>query len=205
LKYGTLDHIEKKIYSTLSKNGKLRYNELKNIIVDKTKACSERPFRERLNLLVENKMINRVEISRQNVHYTVDFSVSGPSNADIERMSELILYIEDRFNDLKSKVFKSSNVEKTASEIVSFAKFLGNVELQLLILENTTKHPKINKFLKKVQSLKVKTLKLPNQSPKSKMLNGFLHFILTMETFATEDVDLPKLFSKNLKKFTEIL
>ena len=204
MKYGTLDHIEKKISSTLSKNGKLRYNELKNIIVDKTKTCSERPFRERLNRMIENKVVNRVEFSRQNVHYMLDFSVSGFNAAEIESMSKTVSYLEDAFNDLKSKVSKSSDAEKIASELVTFAKLLGNVELQLLVLENATSHPKINELLTNVRSLKAKTMKLPNQSPKSEMLIGFLHFILLMETFATEDVDFSKLLSKNSKIFTEI-
>ena len=67
-----LNHVEKIIYNVIKGYGKIRWGKLKKIIVDEKKIISERPFREALNRMVENKIIFRHKIEKQNVEYYVD-------------------------------------------------------------------------------------------------------------------------------------
>jgi len=70
-----LNHVEKVIYNEIKRHRKIRWGQLKKIIVNERKIISERPFRETLNNMVENKIVLRDEIDKQNVEYYVDVDI----------------------------------------------------------------------------------------------------------------------------------
>lgn len=67
--------IRKAIIKTLKENRRLRWGELKEIVVNELDAGSERIFRETLNSLVESKDVFKKEISKQHTEYYISLDV----------------------------------------------------------------------------------------------------------------------------------
>ena len=67
-----MNRIEKIIYSEIRKNIRIRWSDLKRIIVEEKELISERPFREMLNGLVSNKIVYKDEITKGHTEYYID-------------------------------------------------------------------------------------------------------------------------------------
>lgn len=119
-----MDRPEKEIFAVINEKGKIRYNELKRIIVEEKKIVSERPFREALNRLVGNRAVFRIQLDKQNVIYTADPKLYRIEK-NMEAYHEAILSGYERDLDkLKEKINKLSDVEK-ADLLISFTKSIS--------------------------------------------------------------------------------
>lgn len=100
---------EKAIYKVLEKYYTLRYNKLKNIVVNERKEMSERPFRETLARMVEEGTVIRTETEKQNVSYSVDFESHKSEQAGIEYFDTMFSEYEkllDKFSDKREQLSK---------------------------------------------------------------------------------------------------
>ena len=74
-----LNKIEKEIHKVIHEKGRIRWTQLKKIICDDKKICSERIFREKLNGMVERNLVFKLELGKTNVVYSTESSLMKSS------------------------------------------------------------------------------------------------------------------------------
>ena len=131
-----LNHVEKTIYNEIKKHGKIRWGQLRKIIVDERKIVSERPFRETLNNMVENKIVLRDEIDKQNVEYYVDVDI-----VELEEKSHE--FFETILPEIKKLIL---HIKKNRSKIDSVT-LAGYVATLWLVISNFEYKGEVLSFL----------------------------------------------------------
>ena len=137
-----MDRIEKAIYNEIRNNLRIRWLELKSIIVDEKKLISERPFREILNDLVDRKIVYKDEVERGHTEYYVDKDLE-----DIEKRIIQVFKIElaeFRVSIKHIKKFRKKLPDDVlASYFVMLWKFSNHLDFKATILTGLTKNEKI--------------------------------------------------------------
>jgi len=141
--------IENKIYKEITKQGKIRWRKLKNIIVNEKKITSDRIFRETLNNMVEKKRVFKIEIAKQNVVYTTDSEFLDEEKNTIETVELLLPEYEENFKEFKKRLQKSSDYEK-ASIIIILMRMLSQIDWMLQVHSHNLKTETVKYNEKKI-------------------------------------------------------
>lgn len=153
-----LTPLEKSIIKEIEQIRKIRWADLKRIIVDEKELVSERVFRETLNEMVDMKLVHRREVSRQNVEYYVDVDV-------VELENKAKKFFEYNFPEFKRLI---NHIEKNRSKIpiVDLAGYVvilwqiaSHFEYKGAILSYLANTDQLTKF-KEWQEIKPKLLEL---------------------------------------------
>ena len=145
--------IENKIYKEITKQGKIRWRKLKNIIVNEKKITSDRIFRETLNNMVEKKRVFKIEIAKQNVVYTTDSEFLDEEKNTIEAVELLLPDYEENFKEFKKRLQKSSDYEK-ASIIIILMRMLSQIDWMLQVHSHNLKTETVKYNEKKINDYK---------------------------------------------------
>ena len=102
-----LTKIEKTITEEIRKHRRIRWSDLKSIIVDELKIISERPFRETLNELVKKGVVFKQEFSNKTTEYSVERDIINMEN-------NIKMALDTRIPELKRFI---TEIEKNRSKI----------------------------------------------------------------------------------------
>lgn len=145
-----MDNHEKAILSVIVKKGKVRYNELKKIIVDELNVVSDRPFREKLNQLVKNRTVFRIVIDKQNVIYTADPKLSQIEKSMTVYHEAILSGYEEGIDNLKKKINDLSDDVEKADLLILFIKSISLLHFLFSHVDNVTSI--MRKRLEKLES-----------------------------------------------------
>lgn len=153
-----MDKRQKEIYKILEKYTNVRFNRLKKIIVDEKGLMSERPYRETLSQMVQDGIVLRIEHSKYDVEYSVDFKSYEFEKKGIKYFDKVFTMFDkelDKFFDKRKKFTKleQSNYLLTIFKAIALMRvkfdefFLSkkkinaikNVEVKLINLEDIVK------------------------------------------------------------------
>ena len=145
--------IENKIYKEITKQGKIRWRKLRNIIVNEKNITSDRIFRETLNNMVEKKRVFKIEIAKQNVVYTTDSEFLDEEKNTIEAVDLLLPDYEENFKEFKKRLQKSSDYEK-ASIIIILMRMLSQIDWMLQVHSHNLKTKTVKNNEKRLNDYK---------------------------------------------------
>ena len=189
-----MDRIEKAIYNEIHDNLRIRWSDLKRIIVDEQKLISERPFREILNDLVDRKIVYKDEVERGHTEYYVDKDLE-----DIEKRIIQVFKIElaeFRVSIKHIKKFRKKLPDDVlASYFVMLWKFSNHLDFKATILAGLTKNVKIID----VEGLQKLKLDLINLISHSKLKKTFDMLNLADIYLQYETDEMKKEFQKDWK------
>jgi DNA-binding HxlR family transcriptional regulator len=166
-----MERIENKIYKEIEKHGALRWGELKKKIVPEI--CSDRPFRETLNRMVENKLILRTEVEKQNIVYSTKKTILEEKTVSF--IYDVVLKrLENQLDMFKRKNMKLNSLER-ANCFLLFVKIIGGIEAFWYIFAQNSILPKNKKLNKKFDEVKDEFYNLffEKQSKPEEWLNVF--------------------------------
>jgi len=141
--------IENEIHKEITKQGKIRWRKLRNIIVNEKNITSDRIFRETLNNMVEKKRVFKIEIAKQNVVYTTDSEFLDEEKNTIETVDLLLPGYEENFKEFKKRLQKSSDYEK-ASIIIILMRMLSQIDWMLQVHSHNLKTETVKYNEKKI-------------------------------------------------------
>jgi len=144
---------QKQIHKVLEKYIKIRFNELKKIIVDDMDLMSEKTFRENLAQMVEDGIVKRIEIEKQHVEYTIKFDLLEYETEGIEYFDKLLSKYDAVLMSLIDKREKMSKIDQ-ADSIVSFLKSLYLTEFRFNDFIYARTNPKVKSLKIKFQNIK---------------------------------------------------
>ena len=182
-----LDKIEKEIHKVIHEKRRIRWTQLKKIICDGKKICSERIFREKLNGMVERNLVFKLELGKTNVVYSTESSLE---KSEKSRISYFYLFLKASFNnleDFEKKMDKMSDTEKS-DILVSFLKIILLLEWGFNETLRLTGNPKIKKQVSILDEIKSRITKLVEENKQndveqivqkiiySETINSFIEF-----------------------------
>lgn len=132
---------------------KIRFNELKKIIVEDMKLMSEKTFRENLAQMVEDGLVKRIEIAKQHVEYTIKFDLLEYETEGIEYFDKLLSKYDKVLMSFINKREKMSKIDQ-ADSIVSFLKSLYLTEFRFNDFIYARTNPKVKSLKVKFQDVK---------------------------------------------------
>ena len=145
--------IENEIHKEITKQGKIRWRKLRNIIVNEKNITSDRIFRETLNNMVEKKRVFKIEIAKQNVVYTTDSEFLDEEKNTIEAVELLLPDYEENFKEFKKRLQKSSDYEK-ASIIIILMRMLSQIDWMLQVHSHNLKTKAVKNNEKRLNDYK---------------------------------------------------
>lgn len=152
-----MDKRQKEIYKILEKYTSIRFNRLKKIVVDEKGLMSERPYRETLRQMVQDGVVLRIEHSRYDVEYSVDFQSYEYEKQGIKYFEDVFIKFDkelNKFFDKREKltkleqsnylltIFKAIALMRIKFDQLFFSKkktAIHNVEVKLIDLEDNVK------------------------------------------------------------------
>lgn len=182
-----LDKIEKEIHKVIHEKGRIRWTQLKKIICDNKKICSERIFREKLNGMVERNLVFKLELGKTNVVYSTESSLE---KSEKSRISYFYIFLKASFKNLEAfekKMDKMSDTEKS-DILVSFLKIILLLEWGFNETLRLTANPKIKDQVSMLDEIKSRITKLVEESKQndveqivqkiiySETINSFIEF-----------------------------
>ncbi len=189
-----MDRIEKEIYNEIHSNIRIRWGKLKKIIVQDKKLISERPFREKLNDLVERKIVYRDEMDKGHTAYYVD--------KDFKDIEERVYQIfkkelpEFRAGIKHIKKFRNKIPEDVlASYFVMLWKLSNHLDFKASILISITNNEEIIN-VEELEQLKIDLFNMVSTSNIDKTLNMIN---LADVYFQYETDEMKKEFKKDWK------
>lgn len=182
-----MDYIENKIYKEIEKHGTLRWGELKKKIVPEI--CSDRPFRETLNRMVENKLILRTEVKKQNIVYSTEKTL-------FQEKATLFIYgvvlnrLKDRLDLFEEKNMQLNSLER-ANCFLLFIKIIGSIDMFWKEFNQESILPKNKKLSKKFEQSKSRlyALFLAEPSEPDKWMNVFADIYANESTKWDHEID----------------
>lgn len=118
-----MDWKQKAVYKVLKEYPTLKFNQLKRIVVKKEGLMSERPFRQALQELVKEGIVLRIENSRYDVWYTIDFETNKYENDGIKYFEDLFDNYDKIYNEYHDKRAKMTKTEQVEF-LINFIKML---------------------------------------------------------------------------------
>lgn len=143
---------EKAIYKVLEKYYTLRYNKLKNIVVNEKKEMSDRPFRETLARMVEKDIVLRTETDKQNVSYSVDFESHKFEQDGIEYFDTAFSEYEKLFDKFSDEREQLSKIDQSGL-LLTYLKSLYLIKFRFDETLSYSRHPKYQELKIKLQNL----------------------------------------------------
>lgn len=101
----------------------MRFNQLKRIVVNKEHLMSERPFRQTLQEMVKDGVVLRIENSRYDVWYTIDFETYQYESNGIKYFENLFDSYECIYNEYHHKRAKMTKTEQVEF-LINFIKMV---------------------------------------------------------------------------------
>lgn len=159
-----LNHVEKTIYNEIKKHRKIRWGQLRKIIVDEKKTISDRPFRQTLNSMVENKIVLRDEIDKQNVEYYVDVDVLKLEENAHEFFENILPEIKKLVSHIKKNRTKIDSVNlagyiATLWQVISHFEYKGEVLSFITNTDRVSKREECDEIRVKLFELMIQTKK----------------------------------------------
>jgi len=159
-----LNHIEKAIYNEIKKHGKIRWGQLRKIIVDERKNISDRPFRETLNNMVENKIVLRDEIDKQNVEYYVDVDVLKLEENSHEFFENILPEIKKLISHIKKNRSQVDSITlagyiATLWHVISHFEYKGEVLSFITNTDRVSRREECDEIRVKLFELMIQTKK----------------------------------------------
>jgi len=158
-----LNKIEKEIHKVIHEKGRIRWTQLKKIICENKKICSERIFREKLNGMVERNLVFRLEFGKTNVVYSTE---SNLEKSEKSRISYFYIFLKASLKNLEAferKKDKMSDTEKSDT-LVSFLKIILLLEWGFNETLRLTANPKIKDQVSMLDEIKSRITKLVEES-----------------------------------------
>jgi len=159
---------KKAIIQTLQENRRLRWGELKEIVVNELNAGSERIFRETLNSLVESNDVFKKEIAKQHTEYYISLEVielekNSEDFFDIQlpKMKQLIKHIKK--NKSKIPVEDLSGYISTLWQITSHLEFKGFILSYVTGTTRISKREKCDEIRRMLLELLLSSKKLDDR------------------------------------------
>lgn len=138
----TFNKVQKEIISALRSTQGIRWAQLKKIIVDNRKICSERIFRETLNELVKSEIVIKYEITQQHIEYYLQEKVEDPKKSlaeAFERHYSQFEFVIDSIEKYRNKI----PLLDLAGLIVIIWKVLHNLEFAMINVSLMHNKPKL--------------------------------------------------------------
>jgi len=162
------NRIEKAIIRTLQKNRRLRWGELREIVVEELDVCSDRIFRQSLNRLVESKDVYKKEIAKQHTEYYVNLDVIEIEKSsedffkeNLPKMKELIKHIKK--NKTKIPIEDLSGYISTLWQITSHLEFKGYILSYVTGTTRISKREECDEIRRKLLELMLSSKKLDDR------------------------------------------
>ena len=187
-----MNRIEKIIYNEIQKNIRIRWSDLKRIIVEEKQLISERPFREILNELVNKKIVYRDEVEKGHTEYYVDKDLKDIEKRITKAFKKELPEFSEGIKHIKKYRNKISN-DVLASYFVMLWKLSNHLDFKATILAGLTKNERIID-IEGLQKLKLDLIDLISNSSLEKtfeMLN------LADVYFQYETDEMKKLFKED--------
>jgi len=189
-----MDKKEKAIYNEIRKNLRIRWSELKRIIVDEKKLISERPFREILNDLVERKIVYKDEVERGRTEYYVDKDFEDIEKRVIQVFKTELPEFRNAIKHIKKYRYKIPD-DALAAYFVMLWKLSNHLDFKAVILSGLTKNEKIID-IEGLKKLKQDLINLISKTNLTKTLN-LLNLADLYLQYETDE--MKKLFRKDWK------
>jgi len=182
-----LNKIEKEIHKVIHEKRRIRWTQLKKIICDNKKICSERIFREKLNGMVERNLVFKLELGKTNVVYSTESSLE---KSEKSRISYFYLFLKASLKNLdafEKKMDKMSDTEKS-DILVSFLQIILLLEWGFNETFRLTANPKIKDQISMLKEIKLQITRLVEESKQndveqivqkiiySETINSFIEF-----------------------------
>lgn len=153
-----MEEIERKIYNEIRKNLKIRWSDLKRIIVDERKLISERPFREILNDLVERKLVFKNEVEKGHTEYYVDKDFDNIERNFRNNLKKEIPAFRNGIKHIK-KFRDKIPKEDLAGYFTLMWKISNHLDFKVIILSILTKQSKMTD-IEELQKIKMDLIDL---------------------------------------------
>jgi DNA-binding HxlR family transcriptional regulator len=159
---------KKAIIRALQENRRLRWGELKDIVVNEFDAGSERIFRQTLNSLVESKDVFKKEIAKQHTEYYISTDIIELENnaedffdTHLPKLKYLIKHIKNN----KSKIPDEdlSGYISTLWQITSHLEFKGFVLSYVTGTSRTSKRVECDEIRKRLLELLLSSKKIEDR------------------------------------------
>lgn len=158
----TFNKFQKGIISALRSTHGIRWLQLKKIVVDDKKVCSERVFRETLNELVQHAIIFRYEITPQHIEYYLQEKAKDPKKSLDEAFARHYSQFEFVINSIKKHRNKIPLMD-LAGLMVIIWKMLHNLEFAMINMSIIHNKPKLIQG-KDFHSHKLKLIEIISES-----------------------------------------
>lgn len=137
-----MDEIEKAIYTEIRNSLRIRWSDLRRIIVEEKELISERPFREILNDLVDRKIVYKDDVERGHTEYYVDKDLKDIEKRVIQTFKKELPEFRDGIKHIK-KYRKKLSEDVLASYFVMLWKLSNHLEFKATIIGGLTKNERI--------------------------------------------------------------
>lgn len=189
-----MDEIERRIYNEIRKNLRIRWSDLRRIIVDEKQLISERPFREILNDLVERKLVFKDEVEKGHTEYYVDKDFE---NIEKDFRSALKKQIPEFRKTIKHiKKFRDKIPKDVlAGHFTLLWKLSNHLDFKVMIVSLLTKNSKIAD-IDELQKIKMDLIDLISKSNLEYTLDLFK---ISDDYLQYETEEMKKLFQEDWK------
>lgn len=180
-----MNRIEKVIYSEIRKNIRIRWSDLKRIIVEEKELISERPFREMLNDLVSNKIVYKDEIAKGHTEYYIDKEFKDIEKKFQETLKEEIPKFRKSIKHIKEFRDKISD-EDLAGYFTIMWKTSNHLDFKAFAVSYLTNNTKVVDVtgLQKIKEDLVDLITIKNNPEKTINLLNLADIYLQYETDA---------------------
>lgn len=184
--YGTIrNQARNMIIKVLNEHDKFRYGELEKIIVIDKKVCSERIFREILDELVQNKIITKHTIARNNTIYTKNSEITSISDVQIDDFLKTLENFKIGTEGILKIISSDADIITKTDEIIKFLHWISMYEMQLQMLSRVAGKRKLTNMSKDVSNYKKQVLDALSVKGSSsfELLGGLVYGRLFTESF----------------------
>lgn len=193
---------QKEIISVLKSTHGIRWADLKKVIVDKKKICSERIFRETLNELVLSEVVFKYELSPQHIEYYLQEQGEDPKKLLDEAFTRHYSQLEFVINSIEKHIAKIPSMD-LAGLIVTLWKMLHNLEFAMINVSIMHNKPKLVKG-KDFKLLKIKLIEIMSKSKTGDdqiRLFDYIDRLLRWETYQFGELVKKELTDKQIPWF----
>lgn len=196
------NRFQKGIISALKSTHGIRWAQLKRIVVDDKKICSERVFRETLNELVASGVVYKYEITPQHIEYYLPEQFKDPKKSLDEAFERHYSQFEFVINSIEKYRNKVPLID-LAGLIVIIWKMLNNLESSFVIASIMQNKPKLLQD-KDFRQHKIKLidiiLKSKTEDEKIRLLD-YIERLLRWETYQFGEAVKKELTDKQIPWF----
>ncbi|MBS3925134.1 MAG: hypothetical protein KGZ34_00350 [Nitrosarchaeum sp.] len=209
MQYGTIRNQARDEINTVLKNtDSIRYGELERIIVIDKKVCSERIFREILDELVQNKIVIKHVIARNNTIYTINSKITTMSDEQVEEFIETMENIKIGTTGILKTISSDADDSTKVEEVMKFLHWISIYEMQSMMVSRVSGKRKLTTMTKQITKYKKQVLDSLSDKGSSSfdLLGGLVFARLFAESFRLDPKMLEMFvddFIKPIKKYKQ--